>query len=419
MDINKTGSSHPREYSFITGDKEEKVHPSRSEIAEMIDVNQDGILQEKELKDYMRKDQILIDDRKNVKVNTSRVMKEFKAFLKKEELPEAKLYHNFAQVESELKALEKQYPDLAKLVSLGKTHEGRDIWAIKISKGAQEDTSSKPGIIITGAHHAREWASVEVPLYLANLLIKGYSTDEKMQRRVNEAEIWIVPVVNPDGFEYSRTQSSMWRKNRNPITDTGCRNNMEGENSCNTAADEKIPIGVDLNRNYYDGNPDHFYLYRPPGDKPCNTWDDFSATSDNPNSSTYRGPKGASEKEIQALLKLEERKNIKGIIDHHSYGKLILYPWGYTYDEPPNASIYKEIGNQMAKAMSKPYKVQQSSDLYPASGTSEDCANINNRLSFTIEIGDSFQPPESQVALAKKDVSAANLAFIDWIIDHK
>lgn len=290
-----------------------------------------------------------------------------------------------------------------------------------MSEGIKQDTTSKPGVVFTGATHAREWNSMEVPLALAGKLLDGYGKDEAMTARLKGAEVWVVPVANPDGYEYSRTKYSMWRKNRNPITDTDCPRNAEGNIACKTSADAagSTPVGIDLNRNYWDGDPKDIELYRPAGDKPCDTSDDFSATSDDPNDDTYRGPSGASESETKAILALERHGNIKGIIDHHSYGGLILYPWGHTYDEAPNAALYKEIGKGMAKAMSRPYTVEQSSELYPASGSSEDCANAMNRLSFTIEVGSSFQTPESQLPNLIKDVNAADLYFLDWIAGHK
>jgi len=418
MDISKAGK--PTEYTFVDGKQTEKVDPSRKDVAKKIDANEDGRLDTREIRDYMVKERILRED-KAVRVNESRVNKEFKAFLKNEKLEDTKGYHTYDQIASELKSLEKKYPELAQVVSLGKTHEGRDIWAIKLSEGIKQDTTSKPGVVFTGATHAREWASMEVPLALAGKLLDGYGKDEAMTGRLKGAEVWIVPVANPDGYEYSRTKYSMWRKNRNPITNTGCPRNAEGNIACKTSAETSAstPVGVDLNRNYWDGDPKHIELYRPAGDKPCDTSDDFSATSDDPDDDTYRGPSGASESEVKAVINLEKHPNIKGVIDHHGYGGLILYPPGYTYDEAPNAALYKEIGKGMAKAMSNPYTVEQSSELYPTSGSSDDCADAMGRLAFTIELGRSFQPSESQLPNIIKDVNAADLYFLDWIAGHK
>jgi murein tripeptide amidase MpaA len=123
---------------------------------------------------------------------------------------------------SAMKDLENKYPDLAKTVVLGRTHEGRDIVALKLSKGAPGDTSSKTGVVFTGCHHAREWNSADQPLYDAQKILGDYATDPKMQERLNKGEIWMVPVANPDGYTYSRDVDSWWRKNRAPIVDDGC-----------------------------------------------------------------------------------------------------------------------------------------------------------------------------------------------------
>jgi len=425
---NVSRAGGPIDYQFQLGKGVRSLHPDRQSLGGEIDQNHDGFLQDDEIKDFLRQQDILRDPGKAV-VDDDKILKDYKRNLLKQPLPQAKDYHSYSEVYDELKALEKAHPDKAQVVSLAKTHEGRDLWAIKISSGANGDSAKKPGVVFTGAHHAREWASMEAPLYLARYLLDNYEKDPAMKQRVDGAEIWIVPLVNPDGYEYTRNEDSFWRKNRRPIEQTACDLEPKSEGyladaaarNQGTVAAEPSNIkgwGVDLNRNYYDGNPDHFHLYRPKGDTPCSTWDDFSATSDRPSSDTYRGPQGASENEIQGLLNLElGHKNIKGIIDHHGYGRMILYPWGHTEEAAPNADEYRKIGNGMSKMMSIPYRVMQSSDLYPASGSSEDAANANDILSFTIEMGDSFQPSGKEMQEEiRKSVAGADLYFLDQII---
>jgi carboxypeptidase T len=419
MDIKKIESSEA--YRFSVGEANRLVNPEKNDVAQVIDTNKDHFISDKEIKDYLKNPKIdILRDPKVCDVDEKAVVKEFKTSLQKKIPARAADYHDYNSITKELKDLEKAYPNLAKMVSLGKTVEGRDIWALKLSKDINSDTSSKTGVVFTGATHAREWASAEVPLYMAQTILDN-NTDPKNQKRLEQAEIWIIPVANPDGYQYSRTEDTMWRKNRDPITHTGCETNAEG-NICDIkpGADKVYGMGVDINRNYDDGKPEHAELYRPKGDTPCSTWDDFSATSDDPDDDTYRGPSGASEIETKSLLNLElGNKNIKGIIDHHSYGNMILYPWGHTHDEAPNAAMYKELGKGMAKAMKEPYKVMQSADLYPASGSSENIHNINNRTSYTIEMGRSFQPSGGELEKIKDNVLAADMYFLDYMIDHK
>ncbi|MCE7874368.1 hypothetical protein DYH09_28905 [bacterium CPR1] len=135
---------------------------------------------------------------------------EFKLHLEKRPHTALSAYPSSERVAEELGQLERRYPALSRRVSLGQTHEGREIWALQISRGVRcEDTSSRPGVVLTGLHHAREWMSSQPPLEVARQLLEGYASDPEMKRRVDQAEIWVVPVVNPDGYEYSRSQEGV------------------------------------------------------------------------------------------------------------------------------------------------------------------------------------------------------------------
>ncbi|MEQ8222068.1 MAG: M14 family metallopeptidase [Candidatus Eremiobacterota bacterium] len=406
-------------YSFTdTKGTEKNVHPERNDIARDIDKNGNFLLEEGEIKDYLVKEDILRDPQK-FDVDEQQIKDDFKLILQNRPLPQKGAYHSYEQVISDLKGLETKYPDLVKTVSIGKTAEGRDIMAVKISKGAGGDTGNKTGFLITGCHHAREWMTVECPLYMAKELAAGYGTDEQVKKRLDNAEVWIVPVVNPDGYEYSRNNYSYWRKNREPIKNTDIPSQIASHMKADK--DGVVSYGVDLNRNYYDGNPDHIEYYRPKGDTPESTYDDYSSTSDDPGDDTYRGIKGGSEKEVQALLGLwMNKKNIKGIVNHHSYGKKIMYPWGVSKEAAPNKKIYEEITRNMGNAIKDDkYTVMQSSGLYPASGDPDDFASLNDRYSVTIEIGRSFQPNESEIDPTNKRIYSANMAFLDWLINNK
>jgi len=405
-------------FQFVDGSSVKEVHPSKLEVADRIDLNKDGVIAENELKDYLRKQDILRDPAK-CSVDEEKIVQEFKDYLENKPLTQKKGYHSYESAVNEMRDLEAKYPDLCKMESIGKSAEGRDIFALKISKGAQGDTSSKPGIVFTGVTHAREWITLEVPLYMSKNLLEGYGKDESIKKRLDSSEIWVIPFVNPDGYEYSRNENSWWRKNRRPITETGCETNFEG-NICSLDKGQPKGTGVDLNRNFYDGNPEHYTLWRPEGDKPCNYDDDFSATSDDPRDDTYRGPEGASESEVKSVMNFElSRKNIKGIIDFHAYGEMILYPWGNTSKPVENIDTYKELGKKMNAAMGNSYRLMQSSSLYPTSGSSEEMHHVNKRLTFTIEMARSFQPYEKDIEPTCKKLFPACTTFIDHIIDHQ
>jgi carboxypeptidase T len=381
------------------------VHPERVAEAGRIDVDHNGLVEDREILDDL-------GVAEGPGVDTADVLREFKYHLENRPNPEVAHYPSSQEVGQRLADLEHSYPNLAQRVSLGRSHEGRDIWALKISRGAgREDTSGRPGVVLTGLHHAREWMSLQPPLRVAEQLLGGYATDPAMQRRVDQAEIWIVPVVNPDGYEFSRNHDNMWKKNRRPVVRTACGEPTDA-------------IGTDLNRNYLSPRTADQSMYRPVGDSPCSTADDVNHTSDDPHSPHYRGPWGNSEPEIQALLGLElHRGNIRGVLDHHGYGEMILYPWSHTSDPAPEAEEMHRLGEEMNQALmadgSTPFRVMQSSALYPNSGSSDDVLYANGILNYTLEVGRSYQPPVDQIEPVAGSVARADMVFIDAVLQRE
>lgn len=379
----------------------QRVHAERLQEARSLDADQNGLIDDQEILAHLQLDGLDL-----TRGDARALMDEFKLHLQKRPHPELSSYPSSDQVAEELGQLEHRYPELARRVSLGQTHEGREIWALQISRGVRcEDTSSRPGVVLTGLHHAREWMSSQPPLEVARQLLEGYASDPEMKRRVDRAEIWVVPVVNPDGYEYSRSQDNWWKKNRRPVGETACSEPTEA-------------IGTDLNRNYLSPRPQDLELYRPSGDTPCSTTDDFEHTSDDPGSPHYRGPQGSSEPEVQALLRLElGRGNIRGVLDHHGYGEMILYPWSHTQEPPPDRERLHDLGQRMNQALGSDFRVMQSSELYTNSGSSDGVHYANGILSYTLEIGRSYQPPSDQIAPISQSVARANLLFIDEVLE--
>ena len=404
----------PQNYRMSIDNKGTQVAPAKAEVAKQIDVDGDGNLSTREINDYIDK---LADaglhgcghhhnsefDLDSDDVNVDRA-REFSFSLAEVPNPDRAGYHSFDQAIAEMDKLAEANPEFVQRNILGKTAEGRDIVAYKLSEGAQGDTSNKTGIVITGCHHAREWATVEAPLKLAHDLLDGLSEDPAKQTRLKDSEIWIVPCVNPDGYEYSRSRDNMWRKNRRPLEVDQLGNPTKA-------------VGVDLNRNYWDMKPEHEHIYRPDGDKPGDTGDDFSATSDNPRSEVYRGPSGGSEVETKAMIDLQiNRPNIKGCIDYHSYGNDIFYPWDHTAEPGPNLDLYKQLQPKLEDATGG-WTVSQGSDLYLNAGDSTDTQGANGILGLTFEMGKSFQPRPSQLPEITGKASAATQVFIDEIIN--
>ncbi|HJQ22684.1 MAG TPA: M14 family metallopeptidase [Blastocatellia bacterium] len=327
-------------------------------------------------------------------------------------------YHSYEQAQSEFKALAAAHPELAAYVRIGQSYEGREIFALKITRDAAATDTSKPDVLITGCHHAREWISVESPVYFANQLINQYASDSLVRQALDHLQIWIVPIVNPDGLAYSQSGSAtvsdgtrMWRKNRRPITLGACASS----------------VGVDLNRNYD-------YEWRLRGDAPCDDYcspdrsclqDDAGASDDPANIEIYRGPQAASEPEIKAMQSLirDPNRHFRAELDYHNFAQLILYPWGYQHDIAPDATVQGQLAQQMSveikKVSGRLYQPEASIDLYQVTGSSTDYAYgaSSIALPLTIEMRPTccdFILPEEQIAETNAENWAGLRPLLYW-----
>lgn len=309
-------------------------------------------------------------------------------------------YHSYEGLQRDLNALAAAFPAIAQVFELGDSHgddgdvtqadDNRKILAIKISDNVAQEEADEPDVLFLGGHHAREWIAVEVPYLLAKYLVEQYATDARVKELVDHKEIWIVPMVNPDGHEYSRTTDRQWRKNR--------RDNGDGT------------FGVDLNRNY-----EHKWDPLSPG----------SGTSTVSGNLTYRGPAAFSEPELQAIRNLVLSHDFKAAIDYHSYSQLVLYPWGYTGAAAPNQRLMNDMAQTMATLIQavhgQTYEPQQATDLYPTNGTSDDWLYFQTMPAFTIELrpvtlaGGGFVLPVEQIAPTFEENLPAALYLIEWV----
>ena len=302
--------------------------------------------------------------------------------------PTAGLFHNYAEVSADLQQLQTAHPQIAQVSSIGQSLEGREIWAIKISDNVQTD-EEEPVVIFFGAHHAREWISVDVPLMTAEHLLSTYGSDTVSTRLIDFAEIWFVPMVNPDGHQYSVTTNRLWRKNR--------RDNGDGT------------FGVDLNRNFG-------YQWGGPG----SSGDSFS--------DIYRGPSAFSEPETRAVRDFLNREQPAAMVSYHSFSQLVLYPWGHTNSATPDDAqldlLAKAMANLIQVVHGESYTPQQASDLYLASGDTADWLYaVQNAMSFTIELRPrssfpGFRLPEDEIQPTFEENLPAALFLINWAIQN-
>jgi carboxypeptidase T len=282
-------------------------------------------------------------------------------------------YHTYAEVGASAKAVADAHPAIARRFSIGKSYQGREIWAMKISDNVATD-ENEPEVLYEGGHHADEHMGVEMTLKIMRWLVDGYGTDTRITNIVNSREIWIIFEANPDGAEHDIVNRKFhyWRKNRQPTPDTSY-------------------IGTDLNRNYG---------YR---------WGGGGRTSTNPAAITYRGPYAFSAPEARAVRDflasrvVNGRQQIKLSISFHEAGRLVMWPYGYTMTDIPSDMTRADhdalvhIGKQMAA--SNGYRPEQASDLYITSGTTRDFLyGMYRTYAYTFELSVVDYPDDSKIA---------------------
>jgi carboxypeptidase T len=264
-------------------------------------------------------------------------------------------YHSSLELETELRLLEAAYPQIAYVREIGRSLEGRPIYGLKISDNPALD-ENEPAVVFLGCHHAREWISVEVPLLLGRHLLENYASDAAVRALVDGGEIWVVPLVNPDGLEYSIHVYRYWRKNR--------RANSDGS------------FGVDLNRNYG-------YMWGT----------DNVGSSPVPSSDVYRGTAAFSEPETDAVRRLVAGRDVRAVVSFHSYSQVILYPWAYTAQPSPMDAELSDLARTMSGLMAAVrgtvygYGQSASGIGYTSNGDMTDWTfGVAGISSFTIEL---------------------------------
>lgn len=247
-------------------------------------------------------------------------------------------YLTYAEFLANVDSMYAKYPNLIAQkapISTFLTHETRPIYYLRISDNPGVSEGEEQ-VLYTAIHHAREPASLSQIIFYMWYLLENYATDPEIQYLINNTDMYFVPMLNPDGYIHNETTNpnggGMWRKNK--------RNNGGGV------------FGVDLNRNY---------SYQ---------WG-VSGTSTNPNDETYLGPTPFSEPETQAIKWLCENNEFKFASNAHTYGDLLLFPYGYaTGSIAADHDYFTGITEHMV--MYNGYTAQKSSALYPAAGDSDD-----------------------------------------------
>ncbi|MFW6176443.1 MAG: PKD domain-containing protein [Thermoplasmatota archaeon] len=287
-------------------------------------------------------------------------------------------YPSLSELYNWYDTLEENHPNICNKTKIGESWEGRDLYVMKISDNVNTD-ESEPEILIDGGLHAREWSGPQVASYFMWRILNEYDTNDTIHWLVNNREIFVAPMLNPDGYYYDGngdySQRSYWRKNRNDSTPTSS-------------------VGVDLNRN----------------------WDiAWSQGDDDAGSNTYHGEAPHSEYEIRNYTDWILSRDIQSYQNLHSYAGTLLIPWCHKDDNSPHDSWYRSMADDMTSLTTKMgsnnhYSYGQAGEEigYNAPGGANDWvynATGAHGMCFEIETGGSdFYPPESDIMTINKDL---------------
>lgn len=224
------------------------------------------------------------------------------------------------------------------------------MFVVTISKG-MEDADIKPALFYTGTIHAREWIGIELSIAFAQYVLDHIDYDPQLIKMLERATFYMVPVANPDGYEYSRNHFSFWRKNR--------RQNADGT------------FGVDLNRNFSVG---------------------FTPNK-NTSSNVYSGPSPFSEPETLSLKNyMEDHANITIALDYHSQGNVIFPAHNFIHEDALDATDLNALSANMAEEIrrvsGREYGVHMGKPpTHLISGSGREFYYSKGALSLVVEVG--------------------------------
>ncbi|HWH27457.1 MAG TPA: M14 family zinc carboxypeptidase [Mycobacteriales bacterium] len=293
-------------------------------------------------------------------------------------------YRTLDEYNNDMLALVAAHPDDARIISLPhRTREGRSVLGIEIAQDVHA-VDGRPVWYMDGLHHAREWPSGENTIMFGFELLENPDDDERIDGLFRETRTILVPVVNPDGFSWTRQtpttnnyaaslplivagQADYWRKNRQGV--------VEGA-QIPAAQRNPTAIGVDVNRNY------------------SARWGGGGASSSNADQ-TYRGTGPFSEPEPRNVAELLRERQPIAVNSNHTYTGLVLRPWGYSGGAArysPDEDLMRDLGRKMCDANG--YRNIHSFDLYVTTGTTTDWVYAAlGSISYCFEIGlSNFHP---------------------------
>jgi len=276
--------------------------------------------------------------------------------------------------------------EFVETVTIGKTFEGREQKAIRFVKAGK----GKPHVYIQAGIHSREWISISTAVYMIDQLVNN--KDDEAEKFLSNLNIHIVPVVNPDGYIYTDTTDRYWRKTRSSSPESP---------NC---------FGVDANRNY------GFH------------WGGAGVSHNPCDKQVYCGPNAFSEVEVRNTRDYLTALDPKPIlaIDLHSYGGLVLTPYGYEANAYPEnneeiVSLGKEVTDAISNVHNENFITSNIVDgMYPASGSSTDwfAGGLGARFSYILELrGEDFVISKENIIPSGQEIWAGHKVMFNKMIE--
>ncbi len=291
-----------------------------------------------------------------------------------------KQYMSYQESLDFLHVMEKTYPNLIEIIKIGTTFEGRDIVLAKISNNV-ETADSKPALLYTGSVHAREWIGHELALKFIDYVAKNHDVDPELEKSLIQSTIYMVPCLNPDGYEYSRKHFSFWRKNR--------RKNHDGT------------IGVDLNRNFSIG---------------------FVKQKDT-SSNVYGGEEPFSEAETRAMKDfVDVHDNITIAFDYHSQGNVFFPAHKFMHEAELDGTdmnvLCANMNDEFTKVTGRKYGIHRGKPpAHLISGSGREYYYSKGIIAVVVEVGTKNIPDymKSMSGSINENIPALKMAFAEVI----
>uniref|UniRef100_A0A3Q1FKC7 Carboxypeptidase A1 n=1 Tax=Acanthochromis polyacanthus TaxID=80966 RepID=A0A3Q1FKC7_9TELE len=296
-------------------------------------------------------------------------------------------YHTISEIYSFQDMLVAENPNLVSKTVIGQSFEGRPLNVLKFSTGG----TNRPAIWIDTGIHSREWVTQASGTWFAKKIVTDHRRDPSLTAILDNMDIFLETVTNPDGYSYTHSTNRLWRKTRKPNPGSRC-------------------VGVDPNRNWDAG-------FGGPG------------ASNDPCSQIYRGPRAESESEVKSIVDfVKSHGNIKAFISIHSYSQLLLYPYGYTRtpvrDRPELDRLARKATTDLASLYGTRYTFGSIiNTIYQASGGSIDWAyNQGIKFSYTFELRDTgrfgFMLPANQIIPTAQETWLALMTIMDYTLKN-